>query len=119
ALRGGAARCVLVSSYWSFMPLVGNPLNEDHPRQGGPEWARDRRTAEDTLREAGAAVVHLPDFYGPHVHTSTLQQPLMEAAAAKTMRWIGSTDTEREYAFVPDAVETIAALAAHDEAYGE
>ncbi len=119
AVRDVGAKCVHISSFWSFMPLVGNPLDEKHPRQGGPDWARHRRAAEDTLREAGAAIVNLPDFYGPLVHTSTLQQPLMDAARGKTMNWIGSTQTEREYAFVPDAVRTIFALAARDEAYGE
>ncbi|HEX7080645.1 MAG TPA: NAD(P)H-binding protein [Gammaproteobacteria bacterium] len=112
-------RCVHVSSYWAFLPLVGNPLNEDHPRQGGPPWVRHRRAAEDILREAGAAIVNLPDFYGPHVHTSTLQQPLAEAAQGKTMHWIGALDVEREYAFVPDAARTIVSLAERDEAYGE
>jgi len=119
AMRASGLRCVHVSSYWSFMPLVGNPLNENHPRQGGPEWARHRRAAEDILREAGAAIANLPDFYGPHVHTSTLQQPLMDAARGRTMNWIGSTEVEREYAFVPDAAATLVALAERTEAYGE
>ena len=119
ALRGSAAKCVHISSFWSFMPLVGNPLDEKHPRQGGPDAARHRRAAEDTLRDAGAAIVNLPDFYGPYVHQSTLQQPLMDAANGKTMKWIGSTETEREYAFVPDAVRTILALAERQDAYGE
>ena len=119
ALPATGARCVHVSSYWAFLPLVGNPLNEDHPRQGGPAWIRHRRAAEDTLRDAGAAIANIPDFYGPRVHTSTLQQPLAEAARGKTMNWIGATDTEREYAFVPDAAATVASLAEFDEAYGQ
>jgi hypothetical protein len=31
------------------------------------------------LCEAGAAILHLPDFYGPYVHVSTLQNALNEA----------------------------------------
>jgi nucleoside-diphosphate-sugar epimerase len=119
SLPEAGARCVHVSSYWSFMPLVGQPLNENHPRQGGAPAARHRRAAEDTLRDAGAAIANLPDFYGPHVHTSTLQQPLMDAARGKTMNWIGSTEVEREYGFVPDTAATLVALAERDEAYGE
>jgi hypothetical protein len=42
-------------------------MNESHPRSGGPPWVRYRREAEDILCEAGAAILHLPDFYGPHV----------------------------------------------------
>ncbi|MBN1238400.1 MAG: NAD(P)H-binding protein [Gammaproteobacteria bacterium] len=119
-LAASGARCVHVSSYWAFLPVVGTPMNEDHPRQGGTPWMRHRRAAEDKLREAGAAIANLPDFYGPHVHTSTLQQPLKEAAQGRTtMRWIGRADTDREYAFIPDAAATIVSLAGSDDAYGE
>jgi nucleoside-diphosphate-sugar epimerase len=120
ALGVTGARCVHVSSYWAFLPVVGTPMNEDHPRQGGTPWVRHRRAAEDKLREAGAAIANLPDFYGPQVHTSTLQQALKEAAQGKrTLHWIGRTDTDREYAYIPDAAATIVSLAEHDDAYGE
>jgi hypothetical protein len=46
-------------------------------------WVRHRREAEDILCEAGAAILHLPDFYGPQVHISTLQNALNEAASGK------------------------------------
>jgi hypothetical protein len=68
-----------------------------HPRSGGRPWVRYRREAEDVLCEAGAAIMHLPDFYGPHVHVSTLQNALIEAAFGKTVNWLGSADTQREY----------------------
>jgi nucleoside-diphosphate-sugar epimerase len=79
---------------------------------------RWRREAEDVLRDAGAAILHLPDFYGPDVHTSTLQSPLAEAAAGKTMNWIGAADTAREYILVPDAMEIAARIRNRDEAFG-
>ena len=44
---------------------------------------RFRREAEDILVDAGAAIVNLPDFYGPEMHVSTLQQALVEAIAGK------------------------------------
>ena len=113
------ARCVDVTGYWGYLPLVETPLSERHPRTGGSPWMRYRREAEDIFLEAGAAVVQLPDFYGPRVHTSTLQQPLAEAAEGKAMNWMGAADTAREYAFVPDAMATVARLAARPEAYGE
>ena len=120
ALPATGARCVHVSSYWAFLPVVGIPMNEDHPRQGGSPWVQHRRAAEDVLREAGAAIANLPDFYGPHVHTSTLQQPLKDAARGKTtMRWLGRTDVDREYVFVPDAAATVVNLAESDEGWGD
>jgi nucleoside-diphosphate-sugar epimerase len=118
ALGATKARCVQVSSYWAYLPLQYSPLNERHPRVGGSEWMRWRREAEDILRDAGAAVLHLPDFYGPHVHTSTLQNALLEAAQGKTMNWIGDAATAREYIYVPDAMAIAARIANHPEAFG-
>jgi nucleoside-diphosphate-sugar epimerase len=93
-------------------------MNESHPRSGGPPWVRYRREAEDMLCEAGAAILHLPDFYGPHVHVSTLQNALNEAASGKTVNWLGSADTQREYVYVPDAMRIAAAVGARTEAFG-
>jgi nucleoside-diphosphate-sugar epimerase len=113
------AHCVQVSSYWSFIPVRELPLSERHPREGGPPWACYRRAAEDILREAGAAIVHLPDFFGPHVHTSTLQMSMADAVNGKPMRWIGPTDVERDYVYVPDAMGIVAELVTRAEAYGD
>jgi len=119
AIASTGARCVHVSSYWAYLPLQSSPLTETHPRHDGTAWMRHRRAAEDIHLEAGAAVVHLPDFYGPDVGDSVLQRPLTQAARGKTISWIGSADTPREYAFVPDAMATVARLARREEAYGE
>lgn len=119
AAAATGARCLQISSFWAYLPVTRLPLDETHPRQGGADYVRHRRAAEDLFLAAGAAVVNLPDFYGPKVHTSTLQQPLADAVAGKAMSWIGNADTPREYAFVPDAMRTVADLAGRPEAYGE
>jgi len=49
AVRATGARCIQVSSYWAYLPLQRSPLNETHPRSGGPEWVRWRREAEDLV----------------------------------------------------------------------
>lgn len=118
ALRHTKARCVQVSSYWAYYPQVRAEMNESHPRSGGPAWVRHRREAEDILQEAGGAILHLPDFYGPQVHVSTLQNALNEAASAKTVNWLGKTDVQREYIYVPDAMRIAAAIGARAEAFG-
>lgn len=119
AIRGSGARCLQVSSFWSYLPITRLPLTENHPREGGVPYVTMRRKAEDILQQAGAAVVNLPDFFGPRVHNSTLQQALTEAVAGDPMNWIGKTAPPREYVFVPDAMTTVAALAARPEAFGE
>jgi len=118
-VSGSGAKCLQVSSYWAYMPIREQPLSERHPREGGPPWARARREAEDILRGAGAAIVHLPDFFGPHVHTSTLQLGLVAAAKGKAMDWIGPADVERDAIYVPDAMRIVAELLTREAAYGE
>jgi nucleoside-diphosphate-sugar epimerase len=119
ALRATGARGVQISSYWSYMPVQKLPLDESHPRRGGPQWARMRREAEDILQGAGAAIVQLPDFFGPQVHTSSLQGALEEAAEGKTMNWIGAADARHDFIYVPDAMRVAARLAEEDEACSE
>lgn len=118
AMAATGARGVHVSSYWSFLPPRGAVIDEQHPRSGGPEPVRLRREAEDILREAGAAIAHLPDFYGEHVHTSTLQNALRQAADGRAADWIGAADTAREYVYVPDAMVAVAELATREAAGG-
>jgi len=118
-LEASGGRCVQVSSYWSFLPIRELRVTERHPREGGPPWMRLRREAEDVLRDAGAAIVHLPDFFGPHVHTSTLQNALIEAVQGKPMNWLGAADVARDYIYVPDAMHIVARLLTQPGAYAE
>ena len=118
AAAGEGARLLQVSSYWSFFPHRGEVVAESHPREGGHAWFRWRREAEDVLLGAGAAVVHLPDFFGPGVHTSSVQMALQEAVDGKPMSCIGRPETARETVFVPDAMRLVADLAGREEAYG-
>jgi len=118
ALRHTKARCVQVSSYWAYYPQVRGEMDESHPRSGGPPWVRYRREAEDILCKAGAAILHLPDFYGPQVHVSTLQNALNEAASGKIVNWLGEADVQREYIYVPDAMRIAAAIGTRGEAFG-
>jgi nucleoside-diphosphate-sugar epimerase len=119
ALRQTEARCVQVSSYWAYYPQVRETMDESHPREGGSPWIQWRREAEDILHDAGAAILHLPDFYGPQVHASTLQNALREASQGKTVNWLGSADLEREYIYVPDAMRIATALGTRPEAFGQ
>ena len=118
AAAAAGARCLQISSFWSFLPHTGEVVSESHPRQGGHRWFRLRREAEDVLLAAGAAVVHLPDFFGPRVHTGSVQNALEESAAGKAISCLGRPEVRREAAFVPDAMRTVADLAERDEAYG-
>lgn len=119
AIGRSGAKCLQVSSYWCYMPIADTPVSEAHPRAGGPQWADVRRETEDILRDAGAAVLHLPDFFGPHVEVSVLQSAITDAIAGKPMNWIGTADTKRDNIYVPDAMRVAADLMVHEEAYGD
>jgi nucleoside-diphosphate-sugar epimerase len=119
AVKGTGARLLQVSSFWAYLPLRRLPLDEAHPREGGNAYIAARRAAEDILQAAGAAIVNLPDFFGPHVAASALQQPLADAARGRAMNWIGPKMLAREHVYVPDAMRLVAALARRPEAYGE
>src|SRR5262249_12129125 len=118
ARSGTPTRCVQVSSYWAYYHQVRAEMTESHPPSSRPDWPSYRREAEDIRREAGAAILHLPDFYGPQVHISTFQNALNEAASGKTVNWIGKADVHREYVYVPDAMRIAAAVGARPEAFG-
>lgn len=119
AVRASGAYCLHVSSFWAYMPIQYLPLDEDHPRSGGNAFIQARRDAEDRLQDAGAAVIHLPDFYGPLVATSTVQQALANAAAGKSINWIGGPEVARDCIYLPDGMRLAAELALRREAYAE
>ena len=112
------ARCLQVSSYWAFLPTDREVIDESSPRRGDHPYYGPRREAEDVMLAAGAAVVHLPDFFGPRVHTSTVQRALEEAEAGGPIRCIGSAGTRREAGYVPDLMRMVADIAELDDAYG-
>lgn len=113
------AKVVHVSSYWSYLPVVYLPIDEDHPREGGSDPIRYRREGEDVLVAAGAAVVGIPDIYGPLVHGGPVQRAIEEAFAGKTIGWFGAPDLEREYVYAADAMEAVVRLSYHLEAFGQ
>jgi nucleoside-diphosphate-sugar epimerase len=118
ALQRTKARCVQISSFWAYFPQVRAVMDESHPRTGGPPWVRYRREAEDILFAQGAAILHLPDFYGPQVHVSTLQNALNEALGGKSMNWLGAAEVPRDYVYVADAMRVAAEIGRREEAFG-
>lgn len=119
AATGMGVRLLHVSSCWAYLPLEGDVVDEDHPREGGGPFIRARRAAEDVMLEAGAAVLNLPDFYGPHVAIGTLTEALRAVAKGKPMMWLGPADVAREYIYVPDAMAVAVRVAVEPEAYGK
>jgi nucleoside-diphosphate-sugar epimerase len=118
AAKDAGARLMQVSSCWAYLPQQRDVINEDHPRTGGGSFIKARRAAEDVMLEAGAAVLNLPDFYGPHAAIGPLTEALKAVARGKPMTWIGPADIAREYVYVSDAMAAAARVAVEPEAYG-
>lgn len=118
AATAEGSRCVQVSSFWSYLPAATLPIDETSPRRGGNRFIEMRRQAEDIFVDAGGAVLQLPDFFGPEVHTSSIQNLLREAVDGSSVNCIGAADTERDSVYVPDAMRAAAELARHPEAGG-
>ncbi|MEZ5362802.1 MAG: NAD-dependent epimerase/dehydratase family protein [Bryobacterales bacterium] len=119
AIAKTSVKVIHVTNYWSYFPLAYLPLDEEHPREGGEDWARYRREAEDVLLAAGSAIVHLPDLYGPFVRGGLIQRAIEDAYTTRQIRWIGATNVDREYAFAPDAMEAVVRLSYCSEAMGQ
>jgi len=118
AAAGSGARLMHVSSCWAYLPQQRDVIDEDHPRAGGGTFIKARRAAEEVMLGAGAAVLNLPDFYGPHVAIGTFTEALRAVAKGKPMMWLGPTDIAREYIYVPDAMAAAARVALAPGAYG-
>lgn len=119
AASAAGVRCVQISSFWSYLPTRSLPINEGSPREGGNYYIQMRRQAEDIVLAGGGAVLHLPDFFGPEVHASSLQNFLLESATDGRANWIGSAETDRDYVYVPDAMRVAVDLAGRSDAYGK
>ncbi|MBB4286742.1 NAD(P)H-binding protein [Roseospira goensis] len=119
AAHAAGCRLLHVTSTWSYLPAPALPVTADHPRPSGPAPARRRREAEDILQDTGAAIVAVPDLFGPDVYLSPLQAALRKAAVHEPMPWVGPDSVAREYAFVPDAARLIADLTTREAAFGE
>lgn len=120
AAQARRARCLLLSPYWSYTPIHSNPIDETHPRNPFAHLARIRKQQEDIYLDAGAAVVHLPDFFGPTVadHLSPLNAAIRRLRLGKTIQWLGDPEATRDFFYVPDLPDILLPLAAQPAAFG-
>jgi nucleoside-diphosphate-sugar epimerase len=125
AARAGVRRLVVITSVYSYGVPQTPKVDETHPREPHTRKGRMRKQQEDIALEAHrtgrlrAAVVHLPDFYGPHADLSMANPIFRAALAGKTANWLGSVNLPHEFLFVPDAGPVLVELAAREDSYGE
>ncbi|WP_442514472.1 NAD-dependent epimerase/dehydratase family protein, partial [Pseudomonas promysalinigenes] len=81
---------LLIGTVYTYGLPQTSPLREDHPRNPHTFKGRMRKAQEDLLMQADstgrirAAVLRLPDFYGPGVEASVLHGAIKAAAQGGT-----------------------------------
>lgn len=125
AISAGVKQILLIGTVYPYGLPQTTPVREDHPRAPHTFKGRMRKAQEDLLMQAHtegrirAAVLRLPDFYGPGVEASLLHGALKAAAQGGTADMIGPVDQPHEFVFVPDVGPVVAKLVDTPAAFGK
>ena len=125
AISAGVRQILLIGTVYPYGLPQTTPVREDHPRAPHTFKGRMRKAQEDLLMQAHtegrirAAVLRLPDFYGPGVEASLLHGAIKAAAQGGTADMIGPLDRPHEFVFVPDVGPVVAKLVGTPAAFGK
>jgi nucleoside-diphosphate-sugar epimerase len=121
AKAAGVRRLLLIGTLYVFGRAQTPRIAETHPRSPHTYKGRMRKEQEDILLRSGleAAVLRLPDFYGPGVAASMLHDVFVAAVEKRTANVVGPLDTPHEFVFVPDVGPVVAALLEAPGAFGK
>ncbi|UWE14941.1 NAD-dependent epimerase/dehydratase family protein [Herbaspirillum huttiense] len=124
AISAGVKQVLLIGTVYPYGLPQTSPIREDHPRNPHTFKGRMRKAQEALLMQADstgrirAAVLRLPDFYGPGVEASFLHGAIKAAAQGGTADMIGPLDRPHEFVFVPDVGPVVARLISTPAAFG-
>lgn len=124
AVAAGVKRILLIGTVYPYGLPRARPLREDHPREPHTFKGRMRKAQEDLLWQAAddhgieAAILRLPDFYGPGVEASFLHRAAVAAVQGGTADLVGPIETPHEFVFVPDVGPVVARLIDTRAAWG-
>ena len=124
AIAAGVRDVLLIGTVYPYGRARTTPIREDHPREPHTFKGRMRKAQEDLLMQAhaegriNAAVLRLPDFYGPGVSASLLHGAAVAAVQGGTADMLGPLDAPHEFVYVPDVGPVVARLVANAGAWG-
>jgi nucleoside-diphosphate-sugar epimerase len=116
AEAAGVKKLLLIGTVYPYGLPQTERVSEDHPRQPHTFKGRMRKQQEDLVLAAHAdgrlqaAILRLPDFYGPGVDKSFLWSAFQSAKNGKRAQLIGPIETPHEFVYIPDAAETAVRL---------
>ena len=125
AIAEGVKRILLVGTVYPYGRVQANPVREDQPRRPHTFKGRMRKEQEDLLLQAHAegriqaAVLRLPDFYGPGVEMSFVAGVFQAAAGGGRAQMIGPLDQPHQFVYVPDVGPLALRLAVQPQAWGK
>lgn len=124
AVAAGVRRILLIGTVYPYGRPRSTPVTEAHPREPHTFKGRMRKEQEDVLMQAHAdgrveaAVLRLPDFYGPGVEKSLLHGAVRAAVDGGTADLLGPLDAPHEFVYVPDVGPVVARLLEAPGAWG-
>ncbi|MCP1118049.1 NAD-dependent epimerase/dehydratase family protein [Robbsia andropogonis] len=124
AIAAGVRNVILIGTVYPYGMPRTLPLREDHPRTPHTFKGRMRKAQEDLVLQAhadgriNAAVLRLPDFYGPSISASLLHGAAVAAVRGGKADMVGPIDRPHEFVYVPDVGPVVAKLAETPQAYG-
>ena len=126
AVAAEVKNIILIGTIYPYGRLqTANPIREDHPRNPHTFKGKMRKAQEDLVIQAHAdgriraAVLRLPDFYGPGDPKSLLDSAVHAAVTGGTADLLGPVDRPHEFVFVPDVGPVLCQLAANPDALGK
>jgi len=125
AIAARTKRIVLIGTVYAYGLPTTPKVAESHPRNSETFKGKMRKQQEDILLQAHAdgriqaAILRLPDFYGPEVGDKSFLHLLFQAATnGGAADMIGPLDRPHEFVFVPDVGPVVIDLALKPESYG-
>jgi len=124
AIAAGVRNVLLIGTVYPYGRTGAEPVREDQPRAPHTFKGRMRKAQEDILLQAhaegriNAAVLRLPDFYGPGVSSSLLHGAAVAAVQGGTADMLGPLEAPHEFVYVPDVGPVVARLVQAAGAWG-
>jgi len=125
AIAAGVKNILLIGTVYPYGRAQSMPIRESHPRNPHTFKGQKRKEQEDILLQAhaegkiNAAVLRLPDFYGPGVEASLLHGAAAAAINGGAADMIGPIDQPHEFVFVPDVGPVVSKLVETSAAFGK
>jgi nucleoside-diphosphate-sugar epimerase len=113
AAAGPRCQIIYPGNVWVYGVQPQIPIRHDTPPRPEGRLSQIKRDCDEMLLAAGregrfnATVVHLPNFYGPHVTNRLMEQIVGSALRDQPITFPGDLDMACEFLYIEDAAEAL------------